>query len=160
LDWPAAWIALGLFAAISLADFFLIDPTLVEERMRGVAGGVASDVVLGSIATLWLIPVPLVVAGLGACRFHWSPPVPLAVEVLALIAFALGYSCAGWAAMRNKYFSMVVRIQRERGHQVVTDGPYRFVRHPGYAGSMLAFLALPLALGSLWGILMACLGSA
>jgi protein-S-isoprenylcysteine O-methyltransferase Ste14 len=59
----------------------------------------------------------------------------------------------------NAYFSMVVRIQEDRGHAVVTDGPYRFVRHPGYLGSILFALATPLVLGSLWAFVPCGLGA-
>jgi protein-S-isoprenylcysteine O-methyltransferase Ste14 len=65
-----------------------------------------------------------------------------------------------WALTVNRFFSSDARIQRDRGHQVVTDGPYRFVRHPGYAGSMLLALAMPLALGSWWSYLPALAAAA
>ncbi len=60
----------------------------------------------------------------------------------------------------NRFFSTFVRIQEDRGHHVVTTGPYRFVRHPGYAGAIVGSLALPLALGSLWALIPAAIGSA
>lgn len=50
-----------------------------------------------------------------------------------------------------------VRIQSERGHQVVSSGPYRFVRHPGYAGALWGFLAVPVWLDSAWAFLPALL---
>jgi protein-S-isoprenylcysteine O-methyltransferase Ste14 len=52
--------------------------------------------------------------------------------------------------LANRFFSAVVRIQTDRGHVVVSDGPYRVMRHPGYAGGMLSYLASPLLLSSLW----------
>ena len=58
-----------------------------------------------------------------------------------------------WAMVVNRFFSSEVRIQRERGHRVIGDGPYRFVRHPGYAAVIVFFLATPLALGSWWASL-------
>ena len=70
LDWPLAWVVVGLNAAISLITFFRADPTLVQERLRGVAGGEASDVALASVAALFLIPLTLVMTGLDAGRFH------------------------------------------------------------------------------------------
>jgi protein-S-isoprenylcysteine O-methyltransferase Ste14 len=53
----------------------------------------------------------------------------------------------------NRFYSRFVRIQRERGHTVVSSGPYRYVRHPGYVGQMTFSLASPLALGSLWALI-------
>jgi len=53
----------------------------------------------------------------------------------------------------NTFFSRVVRIQAGRGHRVVTTGPYRYVRHPGYAANVLAWPGTALALGSWWAML-------
>ena len=63
-----------------------------------------------------------------------------------------GYSFSSWAMISNPFFSGTVRIQEERGHIVATSGPYRYIRHPGYSGWILANLATPVALGSLWGL--------
>jgi protein-S-isoprenylcysteine O-methyltransferase Ste14 len=54
--------------------------------------------------------------------------------------------------LANEYFSAVARIQRDRGQIVITTGPYRLVRHPAYAGSVLANLALPFMFGTLWAL--------
>ena len=70
----------------------------------------------------------------------------------------MGYAFSLWAMRVNPFFATVVRIQSERGHRVVDQGPYRWVRHPGYAGAVVAHLALPVALGSLWGLAPAVLG--
>ena len=60
----------------------------------------------------------------------------------------------------NRFFSGTVRIQTERGHRVVTGGPYRFVRHPGYLGGVISYLAMPLILGSAWAYIPAAVGMA
>ena len=52
----------------------------------------------------------------------------------------------------------MVRIQSERDHAVVTKGPYRFVRHPGYVGYNTALLATAVALGSTWALGLAAVG--
>jgi protein-S-isoprenylcysteine O-methyltransferase Ste14 len=65
----------------------------------------------------------------------------------------LGYTLATWAMLANRFFSGVVRIQTERGHEVVASGPYAIVRHPGYSGSLLAALGFPLVLSSVWAFL-------
>jgi protein-S-isoprenylcysteine O-methyltransferase Ste14 len=57
----------------------------------------------------------------------------------------------------NRFFSSVVRIQKDRGHQVVKTGPYRFVRHPGYTGMVAFTLATPLILGSRWAFVPAAI---
>jgi protein-S-isoprenylcysteine O-methyltransferase Ste14 len=71
------------------------------------------------------------------------------VQVLGLAGVATGLAASSWAMLTNAYFSSTVRIQRERGHHVITDGPYRFVRHPGYGGYVIFAGATPLLLGSL-----------
>jgi protein-S-isoprenylcysteine O-methyltransferase Ste14 len=58
-----------------------------------------------------------------------------------------------WAMRSNPFFSSTVRIQQERGHQVVSAGPYRWMRHPGYVGVVFHYLAMPLVFGSLWAYL-------
>ena len=52
----------------------------------------------------------------------------------------------------NRFFSAVVRIQGERGHRVIDQGPYAFIRHPGYAGMILSVPCSGLALGSWLGV--------
>jgi protein-S-isoprenylcysteine O-methyltransferase Ste14 len=54
-----------------------------------------------------------------------------------------------WAMVHNPHFERGVRIQLEREHRVAQTGPYRYVRHPGYLGSILFYLAFPLISGSL-----------
>ena len=53
-----------------------------------------------------------------------------------------------WAMLVNRFFSRAVRLQLDRGQQVVTSGPYRLVRHPGYSGGLLLLLSAGFALGS------------
>jgi protein-S-isoprenylcysteine O-methyltransferase Ste14 len=91
------------------------------------------------------------VAGLDV-RFGWSPEFGLPVKIVALILFLLGYVIASWALMENRFFSGTVRIQTERGHQVVSTGPYSLVRHPGYAGGLLSYLVTPLFLNAAWAL--------
>ena len=55
--------------------------------------------------------------------------------------------------MENRFFSGMVRIQTERGHHVVSSGPYGWIRHPGYAGALLTYLATPFFLDSRWALL-------
>jgi protein-S-isoprenylcysteine O-methyltransferase Ste14 len=69
----------------------------------------------------------------------------------------LGYVLSSWALLENRFFSGVVRIQKDRGHQVVSTGPYGFVRHPGYAGALLAYLVTPVLLDSTWAFIPAVL---
>jgi protein-S-isoprenylcysteine O-methyltransferase Ste14 len=131
---PLFWAYLGVLAAVSVAGL-LIDEDLARERMR--PGGLIFMLCVAH----WTI------AGLN-CRFHWSDTVPPSLRIAALAVFAAGLALFIWAMHVNRFSSSVVRIQQERGHQVVTAGPYRWVRHPGYAGAIPAIVASGMALCS------------
>ena len=79
------------------------------------------------------------------------------VTLTAVVLSGLGYAIAVWAMASNRFYGRYVRIQTERGHTVATGGPYRFVRHPGYAGLSLFMLASALALESWWALLPAAM---
>jgi protein-S-isoprenylcysteine O-methyltransferase Ste14 len=159
-DWPMGWASLGIYTAISLANFFLVDPDLVRERSRLGEGVRKRDMVLASMSFLFLFPVTLAIAGMDVGRLGWSPPLPLWLRLAALLLFTLGNALGRWAMATNRFFSTFVRIQEDRSHEVVTGGPYRYVRHPGYAGAILAAMTWPLPLGSLWALIPACIGAA
>ena len=94
----------------------------------------------------------VIVAGLDH-RVGWSPALPLWLIAPGFILIALGYAFAAWALAENRFFSSVVRIQVDRGHVVCDTGPYGFVRHPGYAGNLLALPGIVLALSSMWALI-------
>jgi protein-S-isoprenylcysteine O-methyltransferase Ste14 len=129
-------------------------PGLMAERAQfSRAPGVKSwDRLLAPLMALSLGLPLFVVAGLDH-RFGWSPDFPSWLDILGLALAAAGYSFAGWAFLENRFFSAVVRIQSERGHAVCDTGPYKIVRHPGYAGSVLPPFAMALALGSVWTLI-------
>jgi protein-S-isoprenylcysteine O-methyltransferase Ste14 len=158
-DWPMAWAVLAVYAAISIAGLVLLPADLLAERSTLPSDTQPRDLLIAGSALVFLLPATLVVCGLDARR-QWSPPLPAGLRLFALAVLALGYALSLWAAWSNPFFSSVVRVQRERGHRVVASGPYAFVRHPGYAGPIAAHLGLPIALGSLWGLLPALLGCA
>lgn len=153
LDWWMAWIYIGVRVATAATSMLWMaskHPGMLDERFHPGEGAKGWDRWLGGGSTL-LALVTLIVAGLDA-RFAWSPqPVP-AVQLIALLVFVLADAFSKWAAASNPFYSRVVRIQKDRGHTVVTQGPYRFVRHPGYAGALAAALATPFVLGSLWAL--------
>jgi len=129
-------------------------PGLLAERRNTekFQNAKAWDKVLAPLMAL-SVGFPLViVAGLDH-RFVWSPVFPLWLIVLGFILTSLGYAFAVWALVENRFFSSVVRIQTDRGHVVCDSGPYRLVRHPGYAGNILPLLGIVLALGSVWTII-------
>jgi protein-S-isoprenylcysteine O-methyltransferase Ste14 len=144
-DLPLYWAYLGVWIASILVGSFIVDPTLIQERIRPGPGG--KDYVTAIVfLPLWLGQG--FVAALDVGRFHWSDTVPLAVQVIGLLAMAAGLAVAVWATAVNRFFSTVIRIQTDRGHQVVTSGPYGYVRHPAYAACPFIFIGTGLALGS------------
>ena len=150
LDWSNAWVLLGLNFAASIATTALLwrNPELLAERSNIKAGKswdkaiVGITVLLGPVAT-WIT------AGLDY-RFHWSDGMPPLTFIAGVVLAVLAAALIAWAMRSNNFFSSVVRIQKERGHVVVAGGPYRFVRHPGYAGMSAFTLATPLILNSPW----------
>ena len=92
------------------------------------------------------------VAGLDAL-FGWSSTFSVPLKILALIIIMAGYALGSYALIENRFFSVMVRLQTDRGHQVVSSGPYRWMRHPGYAGSLWSNLAVPLFLDAPWAFL-------
>ncbi len=155
-DWVMAWVYVGAFAVVltTMTVYQEVgNPELVEERseFRPREGVQTWDVILSAVVRLSLL-ASYVVAGLDV-RFGWKPEIPLAVQ---LAAFALGLLGAGlivWAMAANRYAVVYARIQQERGHAVATTGPYGFVRHPFYVGTITFALTIPLALGSPWALI-------
>lgn len=161
-DWVWGWVFIGLmgiFLASHVVLLVPINPDLLVERAGGLRqeGGKRWDRWLAALAGGVFPIASWYVAGLDL-RFAWSSPKPLAVHLIGMGLVALGYALFMWAMVSNAYFSEVVRIQEDRGHQVATDGPYRFVRHPGYSGAILSFLGSPLLLGSWWALIPTAIG--
>jgi protein-S-isoprenylcysteine O-methyltransferase Ste14 len=160
LDWSNAWILLGLNFAASIAGTAVLsrNPELLAERHNIKAGKnwdkpiVGIVVLLGPMAT-WIT------AGLDN-RLHWSDGISPVWTIAGVIVGVLSAALIAWAMHSNKFFSSIVRIQKDRGHVVVTSGPYRFVRHPGYTGISAFTLATPLILNSRWAFVPAALTAA
>lgn len=126
-------------------------PELLAERVAPRKGTKTWDIaILGIYGVVSL--VRYVVAGL-AVRFGWTTEISAPVQIIAFILAAIGYGLVVLATGTNAYFSQTVRIQSERGHSIVTDGPYRYVRHPAYIGVILFELASAVMLAS-WSVLL------
>ena len=142
-------VSFGIVGGLIPAVFVPFDPEMLEERTQIKEDVKAWDKPLVILGSLYMPLGIVVVAGLDA-RYGWSPPIPLAVQIGALVLGVLGYLLSVWASASNRFYSRFVRIQTDRGHTVESGGPYRYVRHPGYAGIIVFILASALALGSLW----------
>ena len=161
--WWQAWGYSLLIVAAGLGGRIWAEhrhPGLLAERqnMEKVQSAKAWDKVLAPLMALSVSFPLVIVAGLDH-RFNWSPVFPLWLIVIGFILISLGYAFAAWALAENRFFSSVVRIQTDRGHVVCDSGPYGYVRHPGYAGNILALLGIVLALGSVWTLIPAVVAS-
>lgn len=161
LDWWMAWVYLGIFVVgviVNAVILMRVNPELIAERARGWSGVTRDwDRVLAGLWGLMSL-VALLVAGLDM-RFGWSSHIPWGIQLVALVFVVLGFGFASWAMISNAFFAGGVRIQEERGHTTVSEGPYRFVRHPGYVGWIVSGVALPLMLGSVWALIPAVLAA-
>ena len=148
LPWLNAF--LGLCTALMLAGILIIDPELARERFR--RGQTGEDPVrLAAIRVVFLALFVYALLDIG--RLHWSDGVPSALRATALAVFGLAFVWELWAVSANRFFVPVIRLQSERGHSVVSSGPYAIVRHPGYAAMSLMGPSAALALGSWWALL-------
>jgi len=152
--WPQAWaylveVGLGAF----LVSFWLArhDPALLASRL---SSPVQPDqkpwdrIFMAGAGVAFIGWMALI--GLDA-RFGWSHA-PLWAQALGAVLIALCMVLV-WRTFRfNSFAAPQVRIQADRGQRVITEGPYRFVRHPMYAGAIFYFLGSPLLLGSWWGL--------
>lgn len=157
LDWTMAWVYIGIHIAFTLISRLIVlraNPETLVERARSTRkeNGARGDRFMVLIVGLLGPLVIWIVAGLDD-RYSWSPDISFPILTIALAFVIFGYALGTWAMITNAFFSAVARIQTDRDHRVVSDGPYRIVRHPAYAGGLFSSLGIPLMLGSLWAII-------
>ncbi|PNX50534.1 MAG: isoprenylcysteine carboxyl methyltransferase [Thermoplasmata archaeon M9B2D] len=157
LGWWQAWVFFVLIVTPGIGGRIWAEhrhPGILAERFNySKAQGVKSwDKVIAPLMALSLSFPLVIVAGLDH-RFAWSPLFPVWMNLLGFALIAFGYAFATWALIENRFFSTFVRIQKDREHEVCSSGPYAIVRHPGYAGNMLALPGIVLALGSVWTLI-------
>lgn len=155
--WWQAWLYALLIMAAGMGGRMWAEqrhPGLTAERqsIENIRNAKTWDKVLAPLMAVSIGYPMVIVAGLDH-RYHWSSEFPLWLIVMGFVLISLGYAFATWALAENRFFSSVVRIQTDRGHVVCDSGPYRFVRHPGYAGNILALFGIALALGSVWTLI-------
>jgi protein-S-isoprenylcysteine O-methyltransferase Ste14 len=157
IGWWQAWTFALLIVAAGIGSRIWAErrhPGLLAERDQAekLPGVKPWDKVLAPLMALSLSFPPVILAGLDH-RNGWSPAFPTWLTISGLLLIAAGYAFGAWALVENRFFSGVVRIQTDRGHVVCDSGPYRLVRHPGYAGNILPLPGLVLAFSSLWTII-------
>jgi protein-S-isoprenylcysteine O-methyltransferase Ste14 len=150
--WPEGWLyMLVQFGSSMLMLFWLkrTNPELlkvrfdIRKRVQKTWDKVILILIMVTCAPLFMLP------GLDAVRYRWSH-VPLALKIIGFVGLILSFGIIFWVVRTNPYSSAAVEIQKDRGHKVITTGPYECVRHPMYVGAILGFISAPLALGSLF----------
>ncbi len=152
-QWWEAWVLVGLWTVYGLVMMIYLlrnDPALLAERLKLVPLHKEQKVwdkalmLLFFIAGIGLYLLP----GFDVMRYEWSDPLPLWVRVIAMLVHVPCFVLLGWIMRENTYLSQVVKIDKERGHKVITTGPYALVRHPMYTVVIILLFAVPVALGS------------
>jgi len=153
IDYWQGWVYNLLnVAVLGVTYVALIDrKDLIQERLKPGQGMKRWDKIY-YIASTPMYFATLTVAVLDAGRFNWKPQVP-SIAIVSVLPFLIGHFLLLWAKRANRFFSSVVRIQADRRQTVCKDGPYRFVRHPGYLGGLLSWMVTPSVLGSFWALI-------
>ncbi len=157
LKWGMAWVYYGVSIFITLLTRVIAhrkSPDFLAERGRyRQAQGIKSwDKILVPVVAIYGPLATIVLAGLDH-RFAWTAWFPQWVQAVALLVGILGLVLGSWAMVENRFFSAVVRIQQDRDHTVCRSGPYRWIRHPGYAGGIVWYLITPVVFNSAWAFI-------
>lgn len=156
--WWEAWVLVALwlgFAVVTAVHLSRHDPELLAERMKfnpvqkGQMGWDKAVMLAMLVPGLSIYFIP----GFDVYRFGWSEPLPAWLEVLAMALHIPCFALIGWVMRANTFLSPVVKIDTERGQRVITTGPYAIVRHPMYGGVLVLIFAVPVALGSRYGLI-------
>jgi protein-S-isoprenylcysteine O-methyltransferase Ste14 len=159
LHWPRAWVFVAVVLAASSLTMFGVFPSrpdLLEERYKApiqkeqpIADAIVTPLIGASLlALLFFVP-------LDVFRFHLLGSPSVGVASIGLLLFAAGWTMVALGLRENAFAAPIVKRQEERGQLVVQTGPYRFVRHPMYAGALPLMTGMPLWLGSVAGVLLA-----
>ncbi len=142
---PMLRVYLVAFAAVDLISLLVINPDLTQERSKPRAGGIAPAIrPVASVLFLTTVAFAAIDTGRLHCAYPFSKPAQIGAFVVLIAANVLQI----WAMASNPFFSTALRLQTDRGHHLVSHGPYRFVRHPGYLAMLFMVPFTALALGS------------
>lgn len=159
--WVNAWIYAGLFLVLKIISMTVLigkDPDLINERGLFIKKDTKPFDKLFFCLWIPLNFAMIVLAGLDAGRFGWTK-MPVEANVIGAVIISGAFLIGLWAMVLNTHFEATVRIQADRDHQVCNAGPYRIIRHPGYACAIISTICVPLLLGSVWGLIPAGLVS-
>ena len=140
-----AWVYIGIMFLPGLfvfVYFYRRDPQVLERRSLLKEKVPEQRRIMGVIYVTWL--VALLLPGFDY-RYGWSR-LPLWLTVLSEVIVLGGYLTTFWVVKENRFAARTIQV--EPGQEVISNGPYRVVRHPMYLGICIMWLFTPLALGS------------
>ena len=147
---PFFWAVFIIQAIVSVISIYTLEPNLLKERLK--PEGVDQDK-YGRLIVTVLYLFSIIIPALDIGRFHFSDNIPLSGQIIGIVLNILGWAGIVWAMRINMYFSSAIRLQPDRNQQVITTGPYRIIRHPGYSFAALGFVGQTLMMGSWLGFL-------
>ncbi|MFX0020999.1 MAG: methyltransferase family protein [Candidatus Hermodarchaeota archaeon] len=153
LFWIQGWIYIIIMISFSSSLITYLtkkDPELLKARAKTKTTE-SWDKKLGLIGTPFFI-LMYILPGFDAVRFRWSK-LPFYISIIGFIGMILSVTFFSLVLRENRYLSRVVEIQEERGHRVITTGPYRIVRHPMYLAVIFLYISHCIALGSLYSLI-------
>jgi protein-S-isoprenylcysteine O-methyltransferase Ste14 len=105
--------------------------------------------------TLWILlsDISICIAALDSGRFHWTKAFPIWINIIAFALLFLSFSLQSYSMWTNRFYSFTVRIQEEKGQRVVDEGPYKYIRHPGYFAAIIGYFCTAIGLNSLWALI-------
>ncbi|MBN2826857.1 MAG: isoprenylcysteine carboxylmethyltransferase family protein [Tissierellales bacterium] len=154
-DYWQGWTYFAMWVAMQSVNAFLLPEELIDERSQVKAGTKKWDVLIYVSIALLSFLVPLI-ASLDGGRYHWTNSYPLWVNISAFVIILLGSILFVYCMQINKFFSATVRIQKDRDQYVIDQGPYAFVRHPGYSSMMINYLLAGVAMNSIVALIPGC----
>jgi protein-S-isoprenylcysteine O-methyltransferase Ste14 len=163
-QWWEAWVLIALWTAFAVSTAIYLarhDPDLLAERMKSSPvqkGQKTWDKIL--LLLFFILGFGIyIIPGFDVVRYGWSEPLPVWAEMIAMFMHVPGFIFIAWVMQENTFLARVVKIDDERGQQVITTGPYALVRHPMYSAVIVLIFAMPLALGSRYGLIPAAIAA-
>ena len=148
---PRAWLFFGMgiiYYPVNTAIVYWKNPQLINQRGESKQDTKLWDRILAPLYFFIGYFLIAAVIGMDVGRYTWTSL--SAYYILPGIMLYVGGGILNtWAMVTNPHFESTVRIQKERDHTVISGGPYRIIRHPGYLAGILFAISIPLLIGSL-----------